>query len=379
VNEPRITEASAFITESALSNSSAKWVPKGALLIALAGQGKTKGTVAQLDFEATCNQSMAAIMPSEKVGGRFLYWWLTSNYQNIRNMAGGDLRDGLNLELIGNIPCPLPPLNEQEIIGAFLDRETTIMDALIAEQQRLIELLKEKRQAVISCAVTKGLNSDAPLKDSGIESLGQVPAHWQVLPIKHAFEFLDGRRIPLSAEQRSYRQGRYPYYGASGVIDFVDEYLFNEDLVLVSEDGANLINRATPIAFVARGMYWVNNHAHILKSSDKFLVYWSERIEAIDVAPFVTGSAQPKLTVGALGNLLIAVPPTEEERERIEAYIVKQASQIDLLVAEAEMTVTLLKERRSAVISAAVTGKIDVRGLATPPRAKEAVVSAAAQ
>jgi len=131
---------------------------------------------------------------------------------------------------------PLPPKSEQHAIAAFLDRETAKIDALIAEQQRLIELLQEKRQAVISHAVTKGLNPDAPMKDSGIEWLGDVPAHREVGPVKHFFTSLDGRRIPLSTKERSHRQGEFPYYGASGIIDYVDDFLFDENLVLVSED-----------------------------------------------------------------------------------------------------------------------------------------------
>ncbi len=184
VNDGRIYEPSAYITHEAFEKSSAKWIPSGALLMALAGQGKTKGMVAQLMFESTCNQSMAAIVPSAKVDARCLYWWLACNYQNIRNMAGGDLRDGLNLDLLGAIPCPLPPLGEQVAIAAFLDRETAKIDALIAEQEKLIALLAEKRQATTSHAVTRGLNPNAPMKDSGVPWLGEVPAHWRVLSIK---------------------------------------------------------------------------------------------------------------------------------------------------------------------------------------------------
>lgn len=103
VNQSYVTEPSTFISKAAFENSSAKWIPKGALVVALAGQGKTKGMVAQLGINTTCNQSMAAIVFYEKKLSRYIYWWLTSNYQNIRNMAGGDLRDGLNLELLGDI------------------------------------------------------------------------------------------------------------------------------------------------------------------------------------------------------------------------------------------------------------------------------------
>ena len=161
-------------------------------------------------------------------------------------------------------------------------------------------------------------------------------------------------------------QGEYPYYGASGVIDFVNEYIFKDDLVLVSEDGANLLTRSTPIAFVARGKYWVNNHAHILKPQDTNLVYWAEVIERQDLTIFVTGAAQPKLTAEALGAIMIAAPSTASERAEIEKFILDIDSKLGSLLNEATSGVQLLQERRSVLISAAVTGKIDVRGWQPP-------------
>ncbi|MFM0059930.1 restriction endonuclease subunit S, partial [Paraburkholderia phytofirmans] len=187
VNFPIIEEPSAYITEEAFANSSAKWVPQNALVMALAGQGKTKGMVAQVSFPTTCNQSMAALIPDERLAARYLYWWLVSNYQNIRNMAGGDLRDGLNLELLGSICCPLPSPEEQGTIAAFLDRETGKIDALIAGQEKLLELLAEKRQATISHVVTRGLNPNVPMKDSGVEWLGTIPKHWNVIRLAQLF------------------------------------------------------------------------------------------------------------------------------------------------------------------------------------------------
>lgn len=270
----------------------------------------------------------------------------------------------LNTDTIGSIRIALPPTEELSAILSFLDCETEKIDALIAEQRRLVELLAEKRQAVISHAVTKGLNPNAKMKDSGIEWLGEVPEHWEVGAVKRFFISLDGRRVPLSAEERGDRGGDYPYYGASGIIDWIDEYIFDQDLVLVSEDGANLLNRSTPIAFVATGKYWVNNHAHILKPLDQALHYWAERVESIDLTPVVTGAAQPKLTIDALANLLIAVPPSTEERMNIQEFIKYEANKFDTLTAEANRAIELLQERRSALISAAVTGKIDVSTIA---------------
>ncbi len=272
----------------------------------------------------------------------------------------------------------LPSFQEQTQIARFLDHETARIDALIEEQQRLIELLKEKRQAVISHAVTKGLDPTVPMKDSGVEWLGEVPAHWTVAPIKFFFEFLDGQRIPIKAEDRGAMQGDYPYYGASGIIDYVNDFIFEEDLVLVSEDGANLLMRSTPIAFVAQGKYWVNNHAHIIRPQDESLTYWAEVIEQQDLTNYVTGSAQPKLTAEALGSIKIAVPPTGSERAAIQAFILEIDAELGALLSEAACGVRLLQERRSALISAAVTGKIDVRGW-QPPASTQAPELAVAE
>ena len=176
----------------------------------------------------------------------------------------------------------MPPFSEQQAIVAFLDYETGKIDKLIEKQEELIALLEEKRQVVISHAVTKGIpapEAGRPMKDSGVEWLGDIPEHWEVSRIKFNFINQDWQRIPLSASDRGNKQGEYPYYGASGIIDYVDDFIFSEANVLVGEDGANLITRSTPLAFVARGEYWVNNHAHILKTKDDLYDYWAELLK----------------------------------------------------------------------------------------------------
>jgi type I restriction enzyme S subunit len=290
---------------------------------------------------------------------RFLYYMaLTfpfdyySTNTALPSMTQGDL---------ANHGVAAPSIEEQRTIAAFLDQEIARIDQLIEKQQRLIELLKEKRQAVISHAVTKGLDPNVPMKDSGVEWLGQVPEHWVVTSLKYFYENLDFRRIPLSSEERSGRQGGYPYYGASGVIDSVDDYLFDEDCVLVGEDGANLVMRSTPLAFVAQGKYWVNNHAHILRMHDGLNDFWAAVINNIDIRPLVSGSAQPKLTAEAMGNITVACSPDVEERRGIMHYLDIQLPKLDAVMQKSMLQIDILKERRTALISAAVTGKIDVR------------------
>jgi type I restriction enzyme S subunit len=262
------------------------------------------------------------------------------------------------------IEVSLPSAKEQRVIADYLDRETARIDTLIEEQKHLIEMLWERRRAVCLTAVTRGVDEGVKLVDSGDPAIGLMPAHWTLRAVRYWFVSLDGSRIPLSAEERGDRQGEFDYYGASGVIDHVDDFLFDEPLVLVSEDGANLLARSSPIAFAAKGRYWVNNHAHVLRPIDGDADFWASRLEAVDVSPVVSGSAQPKLTAGALMALRVSAPTDTDEQHRIATYLREQTTKIDALIKESERFIELARERRSALITAAVTGKIDVREVA---------------
>ena len=124
----------------------------------------------------------------------------------------------------------------------------------------------------------------------------------------------DSERVPLSVSEREHLSKIYDYYGASGVIDKVDKYLFDKDLLLIGEDGANLINRSTPIAFIASGRYWVNNHAHVLDVCGGLLLqYIALYINAISLVDYVTGTAQPKMNQEKMNSILVAVPPVKEQ------------------------------------------------------------------
>lgn len=263
-----------------------------------------------------------------------------------------------------------PTPEDQRDIAAFLDRETGRVDRLVAKKRELIERLKEKRTALISRTVTRGLPPAAaraaglpenpPLKPSALDWLGDIPKHWDVVPLRYAFYNLDHRRIPVAGEDRANVEKIYPYYGASGIIDHVEDYLFDETLILVAEDGANLLSRSTPLAFLATGKYWVNNHAHILKPVEGDIRYWAAVLQTYDYTPLVTGAAQPKLTSDRLGSIRLPKPPPEEQAA-IAAYLDAETAKLDALVGKVEAAVERLQEYRTALITAAVTGKIDVR------------------
>lgn len=170
----------------------------------------------------------------------------------------------------------------------------------------------------------------------------------------------DSERIPVSREERSRRVKLYDYYGASGVIDKIDNFLFDKPLLLIGEDGANLINRSTPIAFIARGQYWVNNHAHVLDGiSEEFLRYMELSINATDLKPYVTGTAQPKMNQAKMNSIPIALPPLAEQH-RIVAKVDELMAICDQL--EAQITVTEQDNRRflESVLAHALAPGIDL-------------------
>ena len=261
-------------------------------------------------------------------------------------------------EFIGSRTVPVPDLPTQKAIADFLDRETARIDQLIEKKQRMVGGLEEKNRATTKW-IAFGQDKSCAKKANRFSWLPDLPEHWDILRTAHLFQNLDSERVPLSEVERADLEKKYPYYGASGQIDFVDRYIFDEDHILVGEDGANLILQSTPIAFIARGKYWVNNHAHILKPKDCLLEFWTHMLNQVPYGSFVSGSAQPKLTGEALGNIVLPVPPLEERKaiaDKIESQI-KESAKVQPQI---KASIDLLREFRFALITAAVTGQIDV-------------------
>jgi type I restriction enzyme S subunit len=323
-----------------------------------------------------CGYHLAIVRPEPpKLFGPFLLRAFQSSAvnQQFQVAANGVTRYGLSKSAIGQAWLPLPPLPEQRAIADFLDAQTATLASLVAKRQALVERLREKRASLISQVVTRGLPPEAAravglnpypkMKPSGTGWLGDVPEHWGVKPLRYIFQNLDHRRVPLAGEDRAAMSKTYPYYGASGVIDHVEDYLFDDTLLLVAEDGANLLSRSSPLAFLASGQFWVNNHAHVLKPLSGDIRYWVSLLQTFDYNPLVTGAAQPKLTGERLGGIRLPAPPSREQIA-IAQYLDRETERIDEMVAKAEASIERLHEYRAALITAAVTGEIDVRGVA---------------
>lgn len=192
-------------------------------------------------------------------------------------------------------------------------------------------------------------------KTSGVEWLGEVPDHWQTTKLRHACQCLDGARVPLNAAERADKQGEVPYWGANSIVDFVDEALFDEDLVLLGEDGAPFFNRSKPVAFFSQGRVWPNNHVHVLRPTTAGTgAFIAHALNVTDYAQFIDGSTRDKLTQGSMNDIPLPWPPVAEQ-DSIASFLNRETAKIDALVAEQRRLIDLLKEKRQAVISHAVT------------------------
>jgi type I restriction enzyme S subunit len=311
----------------------------------------------------------------------FVYWLLASIHfrrlgEGAMYGAGGQKR--VPDEFVRNFPVALPPVAEQAAIAAFLDRETAKIDALVEEQKRLIELLKEKRQSVISHAVTKGLNPDAPMKDSGVEWLGQVPEHWSVVPTGHRYEVQLGRMLN---EGRARGEDLRCYLR---VADVQWGRINTEDLPLMNfppevrkryrlRPGDLLINEGG--SYVGRSAIWrgelsecyYQKALHRLRPrndrADITDFFYFVMEQATQIGVFIAGGNQTTidhLTAEQLRRNRFAFPPREEQ-VAIAEFLTEQTAKIENLIFEVEAAIGHLLERRSTLISAAVTGKIDVR------------------
>lgn len=356
--------------------------------ILLAKDGSTLGTVnvvRHLPAPATVNSSIAVITPSTSLDSVYCYYLFQSSYMEntIRRIKGGMGVPHLFQEDLNKFYVPVPPVPEQTAIAAFLDRETGKIDALVEEQKRLIDLLKEKRQAVISHAVTNGLNPDVPMKDSGVEWLGEVPGHWSVVRIKWTARMESGHtpdkkvaaywedcNIPwVSLHDTGYL--KYNDY-ISSTVQYVNELgianssarLLPKGVVVFSRDAT--IGRCAittrPMAVSQHFIAWVPSTS----VTPEFLLYCLRSMtQELDRLTF--GATLKTIGMPDVRGLTIGLPTIAEQIAIIE-HVRDTCLGIDELVRTAENAVALLQERRAALISEVVTGKIDVRGLAQQPR-----------
>ena len=278
-----------------------------------------------------------------RIDPRYLFWALTGSHarDQMSVAATGVTRFGLRADSIRDLIIRVPSMAEQRAIADYLDTETSRIDALITKKRRMIELFRQRWRSMVEYRMRSLMNTHG------------------TIALKRVVVCLDGRRVPLSAEERSSRRGPYPYYGASGVIDSVDSYLFDETLVLLGEDGAQLADPDYDVSFVVRGKAWVNNHAHVLRPVAADPDFLAMHLTTLDRGAFISGATREKITQADMNEI-----PVPKVSVSLQSGVARDLSSVRTRCEKAISAITrqldLLTERRQALITSAVTGEFAV-------------------
>ena len=281
------------------------------------------------------------VLHQPKVDPDYLYHALSSDlvFDQFDRLAAGSTVRNLNIGLAKSVEIPYPPL---------------------AEQQRIVGLLDEAFEGLATAKANaeKNLQNARALFESHLQSVfTQRGPGWMDTTLDKISTNLDSKRVPITKNVRS--SGEYPYYGASGIVDYVAEYIFDGDTLLVSEDGANLLARSTPIAFSVSGKYWVNNHAHILKfenmATQRFVEFY---LESIKLDEYITGAAQPKLNQKALNSIPIPIPKSVETQAKIVESVESLHDETQRLARLYEQKLAALEALKKSLLHQAFTGQL---------------------
>ena len=371
-----------------------KSLKKGDLLLEKSGGGDLQpvGFIVLYDSDepAICSNFIARMPVKENYDPNFLCYLHASLYTGKINSQSIKQNTGLqNIDSAAylNEKVAIPHLPEQRLIAAFLDCQTAKIDALIVKKQRLLKLLAEKRAAMISHAVTKGLNPDAELKDSGVEWLGEIPAHWEVKNLKHFSNVMfsgvdkhsneDEKTICLCNYVDVYKNEQISsdldFMRATASFDEIKRFTLKKDDVLITKDSESWNDIAVP-AYVPNDLDNIlcGYHLALIRPNPnevdgRFL------FRALQAKPInyqfeleATGITRYGIDQYSVVSTIFPIPPLPEQRI-IAAFLDRETNKLDVLVVKTQSAIDRLREYRSALISAAVTGKIDVREPSTSP------------
>ena len=367
------------ITEDGYKNSGVELAPSGSLVLS---KRAPIGQLAILRVDATCNQGCFLLTKKYRIDERFYYYTLLHFRPHLEILGRGSTFMELSSDDLKSVKLPYPTFHTQQKIADYLDLETARIDALIEAKEKILSLLEEKRQALISRAVTKGLDPDVEMKDSGIEWLGEIPAHWEVIQLKYLITKLIQGTSPVAsnvpAVENEYGVLKISSISKGNFLPFENKALYdlpdNLHLYTIAKDDVLMTRGNTP-KLVGDACHVDLNYPNLIipdliyrirteksKLHSKFLTYFiisnSGRMQ-IDQSAKGSNESMIKLSQNEILNWLIAVPSLVEQNEIVN-YIDTFTEKSLQLSKEIEKSIALLKERRAALISAAVTGEIEL-------------------
>lgn len=283
-------------------------------------------------------RGLAAIRAGKTISKDYLFYFLLKNENEFESNTGA-VFNSISKKQIENIEIPIPPLPEQQRTVAILDECFAAIDQAKANAEQNLKNARELFESYLQGVFENG--------------------NWEIKTLNQISENLDNKRIPITKNKRN--SGNIPYYGASGIVDYVSEFIFEEELLCISEDGANLLARTYPIAFSISGKTWVNNHAHVLKFpnliTQKFVEIF---INSIKIDDYVSGMAQPKLNQAMLNKIPIPIPPLEEQQTIVHHLDALQAESRKLEKIYRQK-IASLEELKKSILKKAFAGELKTR------------------
>lgn len=380
----RLSDTTDHITEYAISSGAASLVPAGTVLVVVRGMILARTfPVTQTLTPMAINQDLKGVRSTGPLDTNFLPWLLKGSAdESLQRLdEAGHGTKALRMDAWSSMRLPVPPHEEQRAIAVFLDRETTKIDALIAEKEKLLALLAEKRQVTISHAVTKGLNPDTRMKDSGVAWLAEVPAHWKVGKAGFYISVLPGYAFPsseFSSDESNVRLLRGINVGVGKLkwdevvhwqrteADGLDGFELRAGDIVIGMDRPLISTgiRVAPMKEEDLPCLLLQRVAKVQVGASingRFIMrLLSSRAFEAHFTPETTGVSVPHISGEQICSFVIPVPPLDEQR-RICDFVEAELAKLDALISEARLAIALLGERRTALIAAAVTGQIDVR------------------
>ena len=348
-----VTQTLTKLTEQGSKQS--RILEKNTLIIS--NSGATLGVAKILGIRCCANDGVAAILNQKLGHAPFLVHFINTKTQELHDtVATGNGQPNLNTDLIKKISVPFPPKLEQNAIATALSG----VDALINELEQLIAKKQAIKTATMQQLLTGhtrlpqfALRDDGSPKGYKASELGEIPEDWDICLLQDAVDFLDGLRRPVKSSERLKIQGTYPYYGASGIVDYVNDYLFDDELILLGEDGENILSRNLPLAFQVSGKIWVNNHAHVMKPKAFFnITYLTSYLESLDYSLLNSGTAQPKLNKQSCLKIKINNPSFQEQ-----TAIASILTDMDSDISSLQQRLSKTRQIKQGMMQELLTGK----------------------
>ena len=345
-----IDDSSRKITEKGLKSCGTSLTPPHSIVLSTRAP---IGHITITNVFSCTNQGCRTIVPTLTLCDvNYVYYLLYSQKEELQSLGQGSTFTELSGQNLGNFKIPFPTFPEQRAIAAYLDHKTRLIDTYIAKKQQQVERWQAYRAALINQAVTKGLNPDAPMKASGIEWLGDIPAHWETTALKYILNVRSGEGISPNKIERD--EGTYEVYGGNGLLGYTEKFNVNEQTLIIGRVGAKCGN-----VHLVKGEKWVSDNALVVKTGEnyKFLYFL---LTAMNLNNLANQNAQPLITGTMIKSQRIGIPDLDEQ-QAIAAYLDEHTAKIDTLAAATQRQLERLHAYRAALISEVVTGKIDVR------------------